>query len=160
MNKCLLGIWLLIISTLGFAEQQAWYFVRHFEKQLGDNPSLTEIGKTRAEALAAFFSDKPLNHVYSTDYNRTLETATPVAALKSVEIQTYDPRNLVEFASKIKTQKYVLVVGHSNTTPELMDLMDGASITIKESEYGELYIVKYNGLEFSSNSLHISLKLP
>jgi phosphohistidine phosphatase SixA len=158
MIKYFLGLCFLAISSISFAEQPTWYFVRHFEKQLGDNPSLTETGKARAEVLATFFSDKPLNHVYSTDYNRTLETATPVAALKNVDIQSYDPRNLVEFATQIKTLNHVLVVGHSNTTPELLGLMGGAIITIKESEYGELYVVKHNGLELSASSLHIPLK--
>jgi broad specificity phosphatase PhoE len=96
--KYFLGLCLLASCTFGFAEQPTWYFVRHFEKQLGDNPSLTETGKFRAQALAAFFSDKSLHHVYSTDYHRTLETATPVVELKNVDIQSYDPRNLVEFA--------------------------------------------------------------
>ena len=158
MIKYLIGVCLLAISTFSFAEQQTWYFVRHFEKQLGDNPSLTEPGKARAEALAAFFSDKPLNQVYSTDYNRTLETATPVSELKSLDVQSYDPRNLAEFASKLKTQNHVLVVGHSNTTPEILSLMGGEVINIEESDYGVLYIVDTNGLASSSTSVHISLK--
>jgi hypothetical protein len=43
--KIFLGICLLAISTFSFAEQQTWYFVRHFKKQQGDNPSLTETGR-------------------------------------------------------------------------------------------------------------------
>jgi broad specificity phosphatase PhoE len=39
-------------------------FVRHFEKYSGDNPSLTEIGQARADALAHFFSDRLLNYAY------------------------------------------------------------------------------------------------
>jgi broad specificity phosphatase PhoE len=158
MTKYFLGVCFLAISTFGFAEQQTWYFVRHFEKQQSDNPSLTATGKARAEALAAFFSDKPLIQVYSTDYNRTLETATPVSQLKSLDIKSYDPRNLVEFATKLKTKNHVLVVGHSNTTPELLALMGGANVTIDESEYGTLYIVKTNGLDLSSSSFHVSLE--
>ena len=158
MTRYLLGMCLLALSTFGFSEQHTWYFVRHFEKQLGDNPSLTVTGKARAEALAAFFSDKPLNSVYSTDYNRTRETAAPVAALKSVDIQSYDPHNLAGFAIKLKTQDHVLVVGHSNTTPELLGLMGGANITIEESEYGLVYIVQTNGVEHRSSSVYILLK--
>ena len=158
MTRYLLGMCLLALSTLGFSEQHTWYFVRHFEKQLGDNPSLTVTGKARAEALAAFFSDKPLNSVYSTDYNRTRETAAPVAALKSVDIQSYDPHNLAGFAIKLKTQDHVLVVGHSNTTPELLGLMGGANITIEESEYGLVYIVQTHGVEHRSSSVYILLK--
>ena len=158
MLKFFLGLYLLVISSFASADPQTWYFVRHFEKQPGDNPSLTETGKARAEALAAFFSDKPLNHVYSTDYNRTRETAAPVAALKSVDIQSYDPHNLMKFATELKTQKHILVVGHSNTTPELLGLMRGISITIGESEYGVLYIMQNDGLELSSGSVDIPPK--
>ncbi len=87
MLKYFLGCCLLALSSYGFAEQQTWYFVRHFEKHLGDNPILTEIVKARAEALAVFFSDKYLNHVYSTYYHRTLETDTPIAVLKDLSIE-------------------------------------------------------------------------
>ena len=88
MLKYCIGLCFLVMSGVAFSQPepepqpQTWYFVRHFEKQLGDNPSLTATGKVRAAALAAFFSNKSLNHVYSTDYNRTLETASGVAALK------------------------------------------------------------------------------
>jgi broad specificity phosphatase PhoE len=150
---CFLGI-----STFCFAEQQTWYFVRHFEKQLGDDPSLTETGKARAQALVDFFADKSLNSVYSTNYNRTLETATPVAQLKRLAIQSYDPRNLAEFAIKLKTHDHVLVVGHSNTTPELLSLMGGASITIEETEYGTLYVLKSHDSVLSTKSFSIPLK--
>jgi broad specificity phosphatase PhoE len=158
MKKYFLVVCLLAISTFGFAESQTWYFVRHFEKQQGDNPSLTEAGKARAEALAVFFSEKSLNSVYSTDYNRTLETATPVAELKGLAIESYEPRKLVEFAAELRTQDHVLVVGHSNTTPELLGLMGGASVTIKETDYGTLYIVNTNGVDISSSSVFIPLK--
>ena len=158
VTKFFLGLCLLASYTFGFAWKHTWYFVRHFEKQLGDNPSLTVTGKARAEALAAFFSDKPLNSVYSTDYNRTRETAAPVAALKSVDIQSYDPHNLAGFAIKLKTQDHVLVVGHSNTTPELLGLMGGANITIEESEYGLVYIVQTNGVKTRFSSFHIPLQ--
>jgi phosphohistidine phosphatase SixA len=158
VTKYFLGLCLLASCTFGFAEQPTWYFVRHFEKQLGDNPSLTETGKFRAQALAAFFSDKSLNHVYSTDYHRTLETATPVVELKNVDIQSYDPRNLVEFATKLKTLDHVLVVGHSNTTPELLDLMGGEKINIEENDYGVVYMLQKNGRELTTQFIHIPLE--
>ena len=158
MFKYFLSGCFLIFSTLSFADQQTWYFVRHFEKQKSDNPSLTDTGKARAIALSAFFSDKSLSKVYSTDYNRTQETATPVAELKSLQIETYDPRKLAEFATELKTQNDILVVGHSNTTPELLGLMGGPSIKIAETEYGTLYVLKSKGSVLSSTSFEISLK--
>ncbi|WP_339720429.1 histidine phosphatase family protein [uncultured Paraglaciecola sp.] len=158
MFRYFLGGCLLLISTLSFAEQQTWYFVRHFEKQQNDNPSLTEVGKARAVALAEFFTDKTLNHLYSTNYNRTLETASPVAALKNLETNVYDPRNLAELVSELKTQDHVLVVGHSNTTPELLALMGGGSITIEETEYGTIYVLKSKNSVLCLSSFQIPSK--
>ena len=158
MLKYCLGICLLLMSNLGFAESQTWYFVRHFEKQLGDNPSLTEIGKLRANALAAFFSDKSLTQVYSTDYRRTQQTAGPVAAFKKLPIESYDPRNLVEFASKLKQLDHVLVVGHSNTTPQILSLMGGETIHMEESDYGVVYMLQKNDDELTTKSFNIPLQ--
>ena len=149
------GCCFLAISTFSFAEQHTWYFVRHFEKQLGDNPSLTEIGKVRAEALAVFFSDKTLNYVYSTDYHRTLETAAPVSALKDLPIKYYDPHILAEFAINIKKLDHVLVVGHSNTTPQILSLMGGEDIYIDESDYGVVYKLQMHNFEMITKTIHI-----
>lgn len=138
----LLGFCLLAISTFSFAEPQTWYFVRHFEKQKALDPSLTEIGKARAQGLAEFFANELLLQVYSTDYQRTVQTATPVASKKGLSIQTYDPSDLVQFAKEIANLDHVLVVGHSNTTPELLLLMGGEKVTMTELDYGNLYILR------------------
>jgi broad specificity phosphatase PhoE len=145
----------VFVSLPSFAYAQTWYFVRHFEKQQGDNPILTETGKARAKALAVFFSDKPLTQVYSTDYHRTLETATPVTELKNLPITVYEPQNLTEFSTKLKTQDHVLVVGHSNTTPQLLSLMGGKDINIKEGDFGIVYMLLKDGDEITTHSIHI-----
>jgi broad specificity phosphatase PhoE len=158
MFKYFLGCCLLVISTFSFAEQQTWYFVRHFEKQLGDNPSLTDTGKARAKALAAYFSDKPLNYIFSTDYYRTLETANPVTELKNLPIKYYNPHNLVELATKIKALDGVLVVGHSNTTSQILSLMGGFDINIEESDFGVVYKLQKQENKHTTQSIIITLK--
>lgn len=158
MLKYFLGCCFLAISNFSFAESQTWYFVRHFEKQLGDNPGLTETGKARAEVLAAFFSDKPLNQIFSTEYHRTLETATPVTVLKNLTIEYYDPQNLAEFAIRMKTLDHVLVVGHSNTTPQIMSLMGGEDIHIEETDYGVVYMLQKHDLGYTTKNISITLE--
>ena len=145
MFKFFLGICFLGISTFSFAEPQTWYFVRHFEKQSGDNPSLTSQGKSRADNLAKYFTDKPLTAIFSTEYNRTQETAAPVAKLKMLKTQYYDPSNLSQFADQLKSKNHLLVVGHSNTTPQLIQLMGGTLFVIAEFDFGVLYIMQKNG---------------
>ena len=129
-------------SLKGFcADEKTWYFVRHFEKQHSDNPELTDFGKKRAKHLAAFFADIPLSQIYSTDYKRTQQTAAPVADKLSLAVHSYDPRKLAEFAQELRLSSNVLVVGHSNTTPELITLMGGTTPVISESDYGQLFVL-------------------
>ena len=109
------------------------YLVRHSEKDLTSeneaDPPLTKCGKQRSESLSAFLEDVNLDAIYSTDYNRTINTALPTANSKELKIENYNPRDLVEFSkSLLNYKKDVLVVGHSNTTGVLAGLLVGEEI--------------------------------
>ena len=135
------------------ATEHQVFLVRHAEKQSGDNPSLTEAGERRAEMLAALLSDKGITHIHSTDYKRTLETAAPLAARTGLEVLLYDPRDLNAFADELASTHGVhLVVGHSNTTPQLAEALGGApgSDIDEASEYDRLYVVTLRGSGVSS----------
>ncbi len=138
------NIFLLVIlfSNMAFA-QTTIYLVRHAEKQAGDNPSLTAIGGFRAQNIAKQLASVGITHIFSTDYNRTQQTAKPLADFLKLAIQSYDPRDLTTFAEQLKSIKgSILVVGHSNTTPELTALLSHKKIeVIKENEYDNLYQV-------------------
>ncbi len=88
--------------------------------------------------------DAGISHIYSTDYTRTRDTVVPIADLLELEIQVYDPYALEAFAEVLKRRggKH-LVVGHSNTTPTLVELLGGEPGTeIDEpGEYDRFYIV-------------------
>ncbi|MEZ5954418.1 MAG: phosphoglycerate mutase family protein [Hyphomonas sp.] len=129
------------------------YLVRHAEKEAGDNPPLTLIGRQRADILAQDLKDAGLTAIWSTDYRRTLETAKPTAHMANLPVQLYDPRDLPGFAATLKaTPGVMLVVGHSNTTPELVDLLGGdAGPAIDEAtEYDRLYVVEIRGKRVTS----------
>ena len=109
------------------------YLVRHSEKDLSSenesDPPLTKCGKQRSESLSAFLEDVNLDAIYSTDYNRTINTALPTANSKDLKIENYYPKDLVEFSkSLLNSKKDVLVVGHSNTTGVLAGLLVGEEI--------------------------------
>lgn len=121
--------------------------VRHAEVSgIGSNPNLSNAGIDRANSLVDVLKNTPLEAVYSTNYNRTMQTATPIAADRSLNILTYNPSALLEFSDTIKQKhlgKVVLVVGHSNTTPELLNiLLDSIQFgNIPEKEYDNMYRV-------------------
>lgn len=139
-----------------------YYLIRHAEKDRSDpenrNPSLTEEGITRANNWAATFKEVPFDAVYSTEYARTQETATPTATQKGLEIQSYDPRNLFdENFQKATLGKTVLVVGHSNTTPSFVNaiIKEDRFQDIDDSNNTNLYIVTLTGDKASTQLLHI-----
>jgi broad specificity phosphatase PhoE len=119
--------------------------VRHAEKIVGGSkdPSLTAKGFQRARNLAEMLKKHQITAIYSTDYKRTKQTAAPAARLLDLSVALYDPRKLKEFATQIKQSSgNVLIVGHSNTTPQLVNLLGGDSHgEIDESEYTRLYIL-------------------
>jgi len=123
------------------------YLVRHAEKSLENksdrNPELTDCGHQRAESLAQFFDQVDISHVYSSDYARTVSTAKPVANSKNTNIQIYDPRQPEDFAQQLRESgNNALVVGHSNSTPSLVNALiqqAEAFSTIDESEYNHIF---------------------
>ena len=123
------------------------YLVRHAEKELSaDNPKdppLTKCGEQRAESLSTFFEAIDLDVIYSTEYQRTKDTAQPVAKKKEKGVEFYDPQKLDDFAKLlIENGQDVLVVGHSNTTPVLAGLLVGeALVPFDESIYNRIYQV-------------------
>ena len=140
-----------------------YYLIRHAEKDRSDaenrNPSLIEAGQQRANHWATVFNDVSFDMIYSTDYARTQETATPTATQKGLKIQSYDPRNLFdENFQKATKGKTVLVVGHSNTTPSFVNAILGEQKfeQIDDSNNGNLYIITVTGEEKSAQLLHIN----
>ena len=129
-------------------DTSTYYLIRHAEKDRSDktnrNPELTEEGLQRAENWAKHFKDVKFDAVYSTDYNRTKQTAMPTAKANNVELQFYNPSDMKieEFMAKTKG-KTVLIVGHSNTTPLFTNGLLGEEKyeDIADDNNANLYIV-------------------
>ena len=120
------------------------YLVRHAEKaDTGKDPELSDLGKERAEDLSRFLKDAGITNIWTTDYKRTRETVAPIAARTRVKVEVYDPSKLGEFATKLKSiPGRHLVVGHSNTTPGLVQALGGdPGPPMPDSEYDRFYIV-------------------
>ena len=129
------------------------YFVRHFEKEttyLKDgrkerDPRLTEVGQSRALNLARLLARQPIKHVFSTDYKRTMQSALPTALALGLKVKNYDPQQLDEFVQQLSELSHdALVVGHSNTTPYLVNTLTGQSITLSEDDYGDIFLVRFD----------------
>ena len=123
-----------------------YFLIRHAEKANGDNPSLTEAGVQRSARLAAMLKEAGVTQIFSTNYKRTFATAEPLSNVLRIPVTTYDEKDLTVavkvFSESTKTGK-ALIVGHSNTTPFLVNYFMGKEVAPKmaELEYDHLYVV-------------------
>jgi broad specificity phosphatase PhoE len=140
----------LLAPIAALAEPSAIYLVRHAEKAAaGKDPELTAEGQARAQNIATILQKTGIAHVFSTPYLRTNQTAQPLAQRSGLAVETYDPRAPQALVDKVRSlDGAVLVVGHSNTVPELVRLFGGTpGADIDENEYDRLYqlILEPNG---------------
>lgn len=126
-----------------------FYVVRHAEKMLdgSTNPLLSKQGKARAHKLSRILEKEKITAIYSTPFKRTSATAEPTSIGQNVAVQVYDPSNndgLVQQA----LQKYgggkILIVGHSNTVPHIVNtiIKSDQYTDLKDSEYDKIFIVR------------------
>jgi broad specificity phosphatase PhoE len=140
---------LLIPSGARCQEETLIFLVRHAERaddgaMTGqEDPHLSEAGSTRAGRLAELLQDAGIDHVFSTNFIRTRETAAPTAEAAGVEIQLYGAGDPEAFATELwNTPGRHLVVGHSNSTPALVAALGGDPHgEIQPLEYDRLYLV-------------------
>jgi broad specificity phosphatase PhoE len=124
--------------------------VRHAERApgSGDVP-LSEAGKTRARALAAVGTATGVQVIIHTQYQRTQQTAAPLAqalGLTPIVVGTQSDVAAhvrdVAAAARQHTGKTVLVVGHSNTVPHIVTALGGPKLSdLCDAEYDALFTV-------------------
>ena len=123
------------------------YLIRHAEKSKTpqDDPVLTPQGVHRAGHVADMLAATKIKKVYSSPYQRTRQTAQPVAERHQVNIIDYDPRQLPILAEKLKKAgENALVVGHSNTTPQLLNILTGLNYPdMSHTDYDTVFQVTF-----------------
>ena len=107
------------------------------------DPHLSKDGHERSTLLATMLSDAGLTHIHSSDRIRTRETAAPTIAATGIELALYDVDDISGLAEQMKSIKgRHLVVGHSNTTWDLVEALGGdPGPPIESLEYDRLYMV-------------------
>jgi phosphohistidine phosphatase SixA len=123
--------------------------VRHAEKatEPANNPPLTAEGQERAKELARILGNSGITAIFSTNLARTRQTAAPIAKALSIQPAVSAPAATYarDIANRIRSThagKTVLVVGHTNTTRDVIAALGVANPpTISEEEYDNLFIV-------------------
>jgi phosphohistidine phosphatase SixA len=126
--------------------------IRHAEKESvsAPDPPLSEAGQARAALLVRMFGETQgagrLDAIYTSPALRNRMTAAPLAArlgIVPIVAPSDDPKALAHRIVRENSGKRVMVIGHTNTVPEIVAALSGRSDIpqIDEKEFGTLYIV-------------------
>lgn len=155
---------LLVVATLLFVVPQddfkpiTVYLVRHAERadEPRQDPPLTEKGTARSQDLARLLANANVKTIITSQYLRTKQTAEPLAKLANVAVTPIslslnpsNPRLISEQSTAEVTNKIlqragesVLVVGHSNSIPDVIRMLGGdSSPPIDEKKHDDLFVV-------------------
>lgn len=125
-----------------------YYLIRHAEKDRTNpenhDPELTQDGLDRAIRWAEIFDPIPLDAIYSTNYERTSMTAAPTSVKKNIDVNYYEPDMDVQAFMLENEGANVLIVGHSNTTPAMVNKLLGIEKynSMDDTDNGSLFIVR------------------
>ena len=128
--------------------------VRHAEpaNDDGNDPALSQAGARRARALAAALRDAGVTAILTSPFRRTRETAQPLAQAADVTPSVVAVGNSMAgylaalTASVLAQTGTVLVVGHSNTVPQLIAALGGPTLpNICESAFDRLFVLVLSG---------------
>jgi len=127
--------------------------VRHAEKSTDDpkDPGLSEQGNARANKLAEVLKGSGVKAVYTTQYKRTQQTGLPTAteAGLQVNVRPATRENTASYTADLLKEirkkhggETVLIIGHSNTVPEIVKHATGLDVApMGENEFDRLYVI-------------------
>ncbi len=153
-------LWLSAVMGIAAVAAVVWFIagmttttvvvVRHAEKELGsiEDPPLSTVGEQRAQLLARLFGERSgpgsLAAVFSTSTRRTQSTAAPLAARLGLAVSVEsDTDKLLQQIRRQYRGKNVLVVGHSNTVPDIVGRLSHRDDIpdMSELKYSTIYVV-------------------
>jgi broad specificity phosphatase PhoE len=122
------------------------FVVRHAEKGPdGQDPSLNEVGRARATALAHALGDVKISAIITSQFKRTTETGAPLAQRLGLTPRVIDAGDLNALAAAVlglAPGSRALVVSHSNLVPGIVERLSGEKVgELTEADYDRLFVV-------------------
>jgi phosphohistidine phosphatase SixA len=130
------------------AQAPAYYVMRHLEKAEGADPALSAAGAANAQRLATWFEGRVRPRaIYVSPTRRARETAAPLAARFGLTPREYNPADTAALVAQIRAEPGpVLVVGHSNTVPDIVAGLGGTRpAPLADTDYGTVWMVTKDG---------------
>jgi phosphohistidine phosphatase SixA len=126
--------------------QEVIYLVRHADQVPNvDDPPLTLAGEVRARVLAHFLKDAGVTAVYSSQAQRTRQTAQPTADLLGLQLRQIpreDTDGLISSVRQHGITGRALVVAHSETVPLILRALGHTDeVVIDRTDYENVFVV-------------------
>lgn len=154
-------VWLAAIAGIVLIALAVWlvsaastttvFVMRHAEKAAmpAEDPPLSATGEARALELAQHFGLAPralgLDSIVVSEFRRTQDTVRPLAnrlGIPVIVVPADEPATAARRALGENRGGRVLIVGHSDTVPEIVLELSGLEVpAMSEAEYGVLYLV-------------------
>ena len=154
-------VWLAALAAALVVALAIWIFasastttilvMRHAEKAAlpAEDPPLSLAGEGRAQELAHVLGEAPaefrIQGIFVSEFRRTQETVRPLANRLGVPVIVVPAADSSLVADRARAEYRggrVLIVGHSNTVPEIVEKLSGEKIpAMAETEYGVVYVV-------------------
>lgn len=148
MSVCALAV-MTFVPRMQAKDTRTIYLVRHADKVSEDVDSpLSDAGRVRAKCLAKTLEDARIQQIFTSDLQRTQQTAAPLAEklhLKPVAIPIGKPDDLIAAIQSSKAAS-VLVVWHDATLPKILRALGAPEIVpIEHTEYDRFFILTLAG---------------
>jgi broad specificity phosphatase PhoE len=140
---------LTIVPGVSAQNTRTIFLIRHADKVSEDTDApLSEAGVRRARCLAITLADAQIKQIFTSDLQRTQQTAAPLAEklhLKPVAIPIGAPEKLIE-AVRSSKEATILVVWHDATLPMILSALGAPPIPpIAHTEYDRFFILTLSG---------------
>lgn len=153
---------LAVFSTTALAQDdfkpQTVFLIRHAEREdePRQDPPLKKEGVVRSQELARLLGTADVKAIITSQFARTRQTAEALATklgltVNSISLKSNpaNPRQIAEESTKEVVNKIferagenVLVVGHSNSIPDVIKMLGGDVVpTIDERKFDDLFVV-------------------
>lgn len=118
--------------------------LRHAEvpSGAGADPPLSAAGQARAAALADVIGPAGVDKVIVSSFRRTQETAAPAAGLLGLTPAVHqEPAGILAAIGTLPRSATALVVGHTNTVPEVVAGLGGGTVVIAATAFDNLFVL-------------------
>ena len=149
-----LSLLIAVLSAAPAAAQPTIFLVRHAERAdtapgtsptMAADPDLSDAGRARADSLATALKDAKITAIYATEFKRTQQTAAPLAKALGLTVTIVTSKSAPGLIDRLKKSKgNVLVVGHSNTVPEIIKALGVVTtpVTIGDDDFDNMFLVR------------------